>query len=134
MKKSILFIVLILVFISALLICGINYFLHKDNETIGEVSLSEYEYYVDNFSFKPNHSFEITPITSREDAIEKAISIWEKEYGKNCLVEGQPIDVFYDNSNDCWLLKGALPRNTLGGTPHIIIGSNGRIIAVWHDQ
>ena len=83
----------------------------------------------------------IGPIANGEEAVKKAKEIWIREFyvpwGQGNTWEeanGRPIDVYYDKSSDCWYLTGTLPKGYLGGTPNLIVQSDGEVLALWHDQ
>jgi len=72
------------------------------------------------------------PITDKYDALEKAEFLWVEIYGKD-VRRKKPHRLAYDESEGVWLVKGSLPRNKLGGVPHILIrGSDGKVLYVWH--
>lgn len=72
------------------------------------------------------------PVTSAEDAKEKAESVWLEVFGEEVKQE-KPYGVSYDKDTGTWLVQGHLPRYMVGGVAHILIReSDGAVLAVWH--
>ena len=72
------------------------------------------------------------PIDSARVARRKAVSIFKKAYDKEMLAQINPCKVYFDENNDIWLVKGTLPKNTLGSVPIIMFEKQtGKIIALW---
>ena len=97
---------------------------------VGEFELSDYQYFVENFS-----SEEILgEIIDSKDAIIKAEKTWIKIYGEG-IKDEKPYRIFYDSKNDVWLIQGSLQSNSVGGVANILItGNNGKVLAVWHEK
>jgi len=73
-------------------------------------------------------------IDNAQTAIERAKGLWRDIYGgEPSFNESYTVRVFYDAREDCWYLYSELPEGMLGSAPHIIVRSNGDVIAVWHD-
>ena len=90
----------------------------------------DYSYYISEFS-----SNEVLgKIDNAEIAKEKAESIWRGIYGESIKNE-KPYQVFFDATNEVWLVSGTMPRNQKGGVANILIQkSDGKVLAVWHDK
>ena len=99
----------------------------KQQENI--FSLSDYQFFLDNFSY----SGTVERISDEETAIEKAEEVWLGVFGGN-IIEKKPYVAYYDAETDTWLVKGTLPDNSFGGVPYAIIQSDGQVLAVWHDK
>ena len=96
-----------------------------------EFNVSDYQYYIDNFS-----SNEILgTIVDSEDVIKKAETTWIKVYGKSVKSQ-RPYQVFYDENNKVWLIRGSFKSNKRkGGVANIIIqNDSGKVLAIWHDE
>lgn len=100
---------------------------------IHDFALEDYTRNLEEFS-----SDEVVgPIANASDAREKGISVLIDVYGENVIMGEKPFIVFYDKNTDAWMVRGSLPPIPfiLGGTAHIIInGSDGKVLAVWHDK
>jgi len=76
-------------------------------------------------------------------AKEKAETVWKELYGERILQQ-KPYRVYFDEENDAWLVTGTLnapfPRILTywfmaGGVANIIIRkSDGKVLAVWHEE
>lgn len=61
-------------------------------------------------------------------------TIWLNLFGEK-IKDEKPYKVFYDEQNDIWLVKSSLPRGWIGGVVYILMQkSDGKILAIWHDQ
>ena len=73
-------------------------------------------------------------VLTAKDAQEKALKEWLDLFGDKIYKE-KPYQVFFDEQNGVWLVKGSLPRGYIGGVAYIIMRkSDGKILAIWHDQ
>lgn len=97
---------------------------------VGDCELSEYQYFIDNFS-----SDEILGIVdTSKDAVEKTEKIWEKIYGKS-VKDKKSYQVSYAPKNEVWLVQGTLTFNKDGGVPCLIIErKTGKVLALWHGK
>lgn len=135
MKKKYLFTaftVLILIIIGG----GIYMILLK-NEKVGTFELTDYtdkiNYYVNYFPVEKVPEL-LDPIDSYKEAKEKAEFVWEKIYGES-VKKKKPYGVLFDDKNQVWLVQGTLPKNRVGGIPHILLQkSDGKVLAVWYDK
>ena len=92
--------------------------------------VSEYQYYIDNFSSEENLDF----ISDSKDLLKKVEVIWIKQYGER-IKNQKPYQVFYDEVNDVWLVHGTLRSNRMGGVANILVDNDtGKVLAVWHDK
>lgn len=125
MKKTMIVIMAIILFIGV----SVLFFQtgKKDVVHVGSFDLADYQWAIDSFS----SSEKIGRIIDVDDVVTKSTELWRQLYGE---LSGEPIEVFFDENNDCWLLRGTLPKGWLGGTPHIIVQSSGAVLAVWHEQ
>lgn len=76
---------------------------------------------------------DVTKIENSEDAKNKAEKIWCEIYG-NEIKEMKPYKVLYDTKKQVWLVKGTIKENYIGGIPYILVQSNGKVLAIWHDK
>lgn len=128
MKKKV-----IIVFCAvALSLIGVIIVMLFANKTpkIKNFDIVDYSYYISEFS-----SNEVLgKIDNAEIAKEKAESIWWGTYGESIKNE-KPYQVFFDATNEVWLVSGTMPRNQKGGVANILIQkSDGKVLAVWHDK
>jgi len=93
--------------------------------------LQEYSRMIKQFPVDNN----VGIIESKEDAIKVAEEIWLNKYGGSIL-EKKPYITVYDERNEVWLVRGALPMDmyTTGGVPFMLVRSSGEVLAVWHDK
>ena len=57
-----------------------------------------------------------------------------EKYGTQ-IKKQKPYKVFYDETNDVWMVTGTLPSNKKGGVANIIIdNSTGKVLAIWHSK
>ena len=137
LKKLTVFIIfLLLLIISTISLCIVTYYTNKQIELpqdqtiqVSEFSLSNYWAEVFDFHYEKN----VGQITAPEIAIEKAKMVWQEKFGKYYVDNNDPITVSYDTENECWLVKEILEgKNVVGATPHILIKTDGRVLAVWY--
>ena len=92
--------------------------------------VSEYQYYIDNFSSEDN----LGKISNSKDLIEKVEAIWIEKYGEQ-IKNQKPYQVFYDEENGIWLVQGTLRFNMTGGVANILVDNDtGKVLAIWHDK
>lgn len=97
---------------------------------IGTFSLSDYQYYVENFSSdeKFDNASDIKKV------MEEAEMLWKKLYGESVKYE-KPYRVFYDSQNDIWLIQTSLKSSLMGGVSNILVQrSTGNVLAIWHTK
>lgn len=118
--------VLFIAFIGGILVVTIK---NKSPE-IKPFEVSEYQYYIDNFSSEDN----LGSISDSKDLLKKVEVIWIKQYGER-IKNQKPYQVFYDEANGIWLVHGTLRSNMLGGVANILVDNDtGKVLAVWHDK
>lgn len=118
--------VLFIAFIGGMLVVIIK---NKSPE-IKAFEVSEYQYYIDNFSSEDNLGF----ISDSKELLKKVEVIWIKQYGER-IKNQKPYQVFYDEANGIWLVHGTLRSNMLGGVAYILVDNDtGKVLAVWHDK
>lgn len=99
------------------------------NNSIQEFNLSDYQRIIAEF-----HTDKIVQeVQNEKEAIETAEKIWIEIYGKD-IISKKPFTVLFDKTNSVWLISGSLPPDTFGGVPHILISTNGEVLAIWHDK
>ncbi len=127
MKKRIVLIIIIIILIGAGTVLGV--ILHnKSTNIIGEFKLSDYQYFLDNFSSDTR----VEEIDNDEEAKAQAEKIWIEHFGREVKRE-KPYNVSYDSENNVWMVYGSLPRYySAGGEAYILIQSDGRVLAIWH--
>jgi len=101
---------------------------------IKDFKINEYNRYIDEFQSDKV----LGPIDNAKTAKEKAESVWIEMFGESIKQE-KPYKVFFDKSNDVWLVTGSMHRSLFGevkgGVANIIIKkSDGKVLAVWHDK
>lgn len=128
-KRKRLFIFLLVLFIA--FIGGILVVIIKNKSPeIKTFDVSEYQYYIDNFSSEDNLGF----ISDSKELLKKVEVIWIKQYGER-IKNQKPYQVFYDEANGIWLVHGTLRSNMLGGVANILVDNDtGKVLAVWHDK
>ena len=128
-KRKVLFIFLLVFFIA--FIGGILVVIIKNKSPeIKSFEVSEYQYYIDNFSSEDNLGF----ISDSKELLKKVEVIWIKQYGER-IKNQKPYQVFYDEANGMWLVHGTLRSNMLGGGANILVDNDtGKVLAVWHDK
>ena len=123
--------IVLFVLITVILICGVcMVIIQNKTPKVKAFNLNDYQYYIDNFPSEEN----VGNIIDAKDAIKKAEKIWIKLYGESIKKE-KPYQVFYDENNGIWLVRGTLRSNMKGGVANILIqNETGKILAVWHDK
>lgn len=126
MKKYIILSIVILLSVSGFVAI---FYGNRDNK-INNFSIEEYQEYISKFPSTEN----VGNIENQKQAKEKAEQLWITKYGNN-IKKKKPYNVSYDKQNKIWLVEGTLPKNALGGVPHILIdGTTGTVLAIWHDK
>lgn len=93
--------------------------------------ISNYEWEIENFPYDGN----VGPVPDAKTAIVRAKELWLEKYGvingnSYDPTHGLPVSVAYDAENDCWVVSGTLPKNTLGSVPFAIIQGDGTVLAM----
>lgn len=93
-------------------------------------SVDAYEEYIELFSW----AHTTAPIESARDARMSAKQIWQDTYADVCNESHQPYVVSFDPIAEVWMVEGTNLFLHEGGVPHVLIRSNGEVIALWHDR
>lgn len=100
---------------------------------IGEFTAEDYTYYLEKF---PSNTV-VGAITDARDARKKGVAILTDIYSDDVISGEAPFVVYYDEQTDSWLICGSMPPIPFmrGGIGKIIIrGSDGDVLAVWHEK
>ena len=100
---------------------------------VGSFSLSDYTCYIEDFS----SDAQVNPIYTPEDARHAAKEIWKDQYDKSFSpFPFRTLAVSFDENSHVWLVNEEMHSlfTFVGGTAHILIHEDGRVIAVWHDK
>ena len=128
-KRKLIFILLLIlfvIFIGGILVAIIN----NEFPVIKTFKLSEYQYFIDNFSSEEN----LGSISDSKELLKKVEVIWIEQYGER-IKKQKPYQVFYDEANGVWLVQGTLRSNRMGGVANILVDNDtGKVLAVWHDK
>ena len=105
---------------------------YMQNNKVGKFSLEEDMYKRAIIDFPSDRV--LGEIPTAKIARESAVSIWLESFGSKINNE-KPYKVFFDDDENVWLVTGTLPRGWIGGVAYILIQkSDGKVLAVWHDQ
>lgn len=131
--------------LTTLLIIGVFFigFLVGERGSKNTPLYKEYEMEVISYDFNikffeealANHPTEVIlgKTMSEEDAVKKALLVWEYMYSDEDIYFENPIKVYFVSDLDAWYLHGSLPDGADGGTPEILIRkSDGKVLAVWY--
>ena len=122
--------VFILILFIVLIGSAIIVIIHNKSPDINTFSVSEYQYYIDNFPSEEN----MGKISDSNDLLNKVEAFWINKYGERIKSE-KPFQVFYDEKNEIWFVRGTLRSGLLGGVANILVeNSTGRVLAVWRDK
>jgi len=89
-----------------------------------------------SFSFMtaPDNKIEEDYVPDKKTAIKIAEAIWLPIYGED-IYKMEPFKAKLIDENKTWLVRGSLPKNSLGGVPIIEIRkSDCKIIRVTHTK
>lgn len=138
MKRNKIFLLIFMLFLCAIIVISGN----RKKETIpdeiflGTFDLTDYQWAIDDFPFNEK----VEEISDGAAAAEKAKLMWLQEFGDEdqdgVITDpslGRPVEVYYTESQDCWLVKGTLPAGWLGAVPCAIIQGDGTFLALWRD-
>lgn len=128
MDKKILLVAIVTILIGEVLL-GLFLLNKNSNKDAGEFKLSDYQSFINNF---PSEKM-VDAIGSAAEAKKQAEKLWVEIYGES-VKDNKPYIVLYDSANKVWLVKGSIPKNTIGGVPNILIQADGKVLAVWHDK
>lgn len=94
------------------------------------VTIADYSEFIEDF---PSERV-LGPVASVAEARTQALNVWEEIYG-NSNQWKRHIEVFFDDENQVWLVRGKFIGYGVGGVPYIIIQKeDGKVLAVWHDK
>ena len=100
----------------------------------GAFDLKDYRWAIDDFPFDEK----VGEISDGSVAAEKTKLMWVQEFGdedQDGVISdpslGRPVEVYYAESQDCWLVKGTLPTGWLGAVPCAIIQGDGTVLALF---
>lgn len=63
-----------------------------------------------------------------------AEEIWTDAYDLETANNNKPYKVYFDFKANIWLVTGSLPKGSSGGVAHLIIKTDGTILAVWQER
>lgn len=122
---------IVLIFILLALVAGVYIIIIENHlPKVKNFEICNYQYYIDNFPSQEN----IGPVIDAKDAVNKAEQIWVRLYGDKIKKE-KPYEVFLDEKNGIWLVRGSLRSGMMGGVAHLIVEkASGKVLAVWHEK
>lgn len=125
------YVLLILVFILAIVAVGVVAVIIRNNSIeVKPFNVDEYQEYIEKYPSDET----VGNVDDEKDLVKKAEAILIEKYG-NQIKKQKPYKVFYDETNDVWMVTGTLPSNMKGGVANIIIdNSTGKVLAVWHGE
>lgn len=100
---------------------------------VGSFSLNDYTSYMEDFS----SDSQVSPIHTPDDARRTAKEIWKGRYDKSFPpFTFRTMAVSFDENSRVWLVNEEMHSffTFVGGTAHILIHEDGKVIAVWHDK
>ncbi len=101
--------------------------------TVGNFSLNDYTFYMEEFS----SDSQVSPIHTPDDARRTAKEIWKDRYDESVPpFIFKTLAVSFDENSRVWLVNEEMHSffTFVGGTAHILIHEDGKVIAVWHDK
>ena len=135
-KKTIIVCGMLLVVVLIGSIIFYNYFEKEsalERVNVQPFSLNDHPYYLQAIQDFPSDKY-LGEILTAEQAKEKAINEWLDLFG-NKIYKEKPYQVFFDEENEVWLVKGTLEKGKVGGVAYILIQKyDGKILAIWHTQ
>lgn len=128
MTKKIVVSIILITFILVIVVFSI--LLNKNaNRPANEFNILDYQSFINDFPYEKTSN----EIKTVEIAKKEAEKIWISVYGEK-IKDNQPYIAYYDSSSKTWLITGSLQKNTTGGIPKIIIQSDGKVLALWHEK
>ncbi len=107
------------------------FMMKKNTDEVENFALSEYQWTIEEFPYEKYVGTVDTP----QKAKKQAGIVWVERFGKEAdPFLNRKIEIFYDKKSECWLVKGTLPKDTLGGVPNAILRKDGTVSSVWHEQ
>lgn len=100
----------------------------EQGEKIYPFALTEYRGEIENHAYSKN--VDIVPIG--KVALDKSISLWEEEFGKQDYSTGRDNRIFFDKKEACWcVVSSPVDNNATNSTFKTIVNKNGDVLAVW---
>lgn len=129
MKKGIITLICVALFVIGSLIIILH---NRPKQHVYDFNLAEYQFEVEAFSVDKY----VEIVNNHNDAINKAKALWMELLDLESLesynsIKGREVLVYYDASNDCWLVAGTLLSHFDGSVPHALITGDGKVLAVW---
>jgi len=121
----------LIVSLGIILACLMSTSCTRRNVNVQEFDVKEY-YYQKAMEYYPCRK-NVGIVDDALVAIAKAKDVWREVLDCN-ECEKRPVEVYFDQNNDCWFVCGTLPRNVAGGVASIIVQADGEVLAVWHGQ
>ena len=129
-KKNIIIFGILLI---GVLTVGLIFYNEFVNSRVKTFRLNDEPYYLQAIQDFSSDKY-LGEILNAEQAKEKAIKEWLDLFGDKIYNE-KPYQVFFDEENNIWLVKGTLPKGNKGGVAYILMRKDdGKILAIWHDQ
>ena len=128
-KYKVYFLIAVLVVILAVL-CVVMLLRRNKVESF---SLNDYTSYMEDFS----SDAQVSPIHTPDDARRVAKEIWKDRYDQSVPPFAvRTLAVSFDENSRVWLVNEEMHSffTFVGGTAHVLIHEDGRVMAVWHDK
>lgn len=137
-KKTVLFAAVALV----AAIIGISIYKYSKTLEVKSFNVSDFEEYIESYNeYKEHYEGEypeyLSQISDAETLRAAAEDLWLDIFGKEMIKDEKPYMVFYDDANDVWYIRGYHEKPSLflkGGVSHLIMQSDGKVLALWHDK
>lgn len=111
----------------------------KNELVIESFILSDYDTFIQEY--EPSEQLDsgndtVNEIVDAGNAIQWAVINWKHFLGNKALYGRRPLNVYYDEEEEIWLVVGSLPKGVMEeDVPYILIDkSDGSVLAVWHDE
>lgn len=72
-------------------------------------------------------------ISNAQDAASIAGHLWSEVFDYDLELK-KPFVVRFDANNRVWLVYGSLPPKRFGGVPHVLMDTEGNVLAIWHTR
>lgn len=96
---------------------------------IGCFLLEDCSYYLRNFKV----DIVTSPVETYEDACSAAEEVWREIFSRD-KKKIMKYTVLFDSENQVWWVIGSKSINTFGGSPNLLVQTDGKVLAVWHDK
>ena len=136
---------IIVLFLSSVLICVvvvfgvICYFSNRGEPVVISPEhryswIHSWDYYQERISQHPSNKV-VGKIVDAKDVRDKADAIFVEIYGEETMKDERPYEAIYLEEQDVWIVEGTLKDGYVGGVATIlIIGKDGKVLAVWHTK